>query len=181
MDNIQSNLSKIEKRMLETKELNARLAKSSNKREILKEVQEKDRKEKINKMKIAKARQQLMRKIGIKVAIFGSCLTVIGAGAYLIKNKSSEVKQPIYIVSHDMLANANLLESDNGKKVSPIEFDKTETNELYEYIEENKMTDEQIEKKVDELIEKNGIENTDFAKEKLSELYPEVFDQPKTR
>ncbi|MDD3452820.1 MAG: hypothetical protein PHN42_00890 [Bacilli bacterium] len=167
-------ISPIDQAILSKAEANERFsnAKMSEKAEIFNEIAKKEE----QKRRIRERKRQIEQKEKIKIKIFvGGFILLTATLGQIYSSYVAKVTAPAYIVSNDVLANVNLLESDNGKKLDPTQFESNETNLLYRYIKENNISSDKIYKTVSELCQKNDIAY-DYALVKLYNKYPELFE-----
>lgn len=96
------------------------------------------------------------------------------AGTFALKKEIDKQVKPINIVAHDILANENLLKTDNGKNIEPKKFQEYQKQELYSYIIKNDLTNKEVVDNIKNYCEKEGI-SYDFALEQVKEDYPGLF------
>lgn len=170
--NNNGNLTNLQKRVLETEELNRRLhdAPYDTKREILEENKHNERDKHIAKMKKAKERQIL----GRKIVLYAASVSILAGGIGLVKHQINEVNKPINIVTYDVMANTKLLEND-GKTADPTIFDSRDTDKLYNYIEESNISNEDLYENIAKYCKREMIDYN-FAITKINERYPELFE-----
>ena len=133
------------------------------------------RKKRIEEMKIQKEKQINLRNKIKKISIYAGLTSLITLGTVALVKKCNYENKPVVIVSEDMLSNVKLNVKGVGN-VDPRMFDISETTEMYNYIKENNIKNDQIYSTIADLCEKTGVDY-DFAINKLNDLYPEIFSE----
>ena len=116
----------------------------------------------VNNLKLRKAN---LRKQMAKLAIAGGGLVLVAIGA----SKLFEEK-PLTVVTNELLADANLYMTDDGKTVDGQMTDQ----ELLDYIKEHGLSLDDIKEETISSLESNFIDS-EFGMEKVEKANPEVF------
>lgn len=116
-----------------------------------------------NRIKNLKLRKDNIR----KKLIIGSCFAlVVAAGARLFE------KKPITVVTNELLADADLYTTENGRNISGTMSEE----ELVDYIENHGLSLNDIKEETVSRLKSESI-NPEFGMDKVQRANPEVFEE----
>lgn len=115
-----------------------------------------------------------------KIVIYSSAVIVLASSVVLVKKHISKINQPVQIITNDILANEGLLLTDDGRQVDPKKFSENDKESMYDYAEENNVKSAEINEKLAERLDKEGI-NSDLVLDQIKDDYPGIFKDNSVR
>lgn len=170
MDNLQIPNFILEKQKQNLEEFSKyqEMAKENVKNSIFDEVRIKER-------QMAREQENIKRVKFQKFKRYTALTILVLAGSFALKKQIDYTNKPINIVTHDILANEGLLETDNGKTIESKQFSKDEELELYNYIINNNLTNEQVLDNIEKRCKKENIDYN-IALNQMKTDYPGLFE-----